>query len=165
MLTESEIRILSENKTSLFSVRGELLWRSPAWLEIGDQATVGRDEAGIRWQEYVAPDDLDYLLQWFAGLEAGEMGGHAVFRMLIPISRRWVCCIWSKERLRGDWLVVGETIEVTDLPVPTGVAEAISQAGEVAASDDEEMKENEEKTERGGGGGGGLILRGLEIAA
>ena len=116
---------------------------------------MGRDEAGIRWQEYVAPDDLDYLLQWFAGLEAGEMGGHAVFRMLIPISRRWVCCIWSKERLRGDWLVVGETIEVTDLPVPTGVAEAISQAGEVAASDDEEMKENEEKTEGGGGGGGG----------
>lgn len=158
MLTESEIRILSENKTCLFSAGGELLWRSRAWVEMGAAATVGPDEAGTRWQEYVAPDDLEYVLAWFAGTEAGEEGGHAVFRMLIPSSRQWVCAIWSKEKLRGDWLVVGTTIEVAQLPEPAAVSEALRASEEPSASEElippapEEVEENEEKTEGGGGG-------------
>lgn len=158
LLTESEIQILNQNKTCLFSARGELLWRSPAWVEMGPEAGVGRDEAGLRWMEYVAPDDLEYVAAWFAGTEPGETGGHAVFRLLIPATRHWVCCIWSKELFRGDWLVVGTTVEVADVPVPAGVSEALSASEEPSASEElippapEEVEENEEKTEGGGGG-------------
>jgi hypothetical protein len=152
LLTESEIQILTQHKTCLFSAGGELLWRSPAWVEMGTEAGVGREEAGLRWMEYVAPDDLDYVRAWFAGTEAGETGGHAVFRMLIPATRRWVGCIWSKELLRGDWLVVGTTVEVAGVPVPPGVAEAMSlEAEEMIPPAPDEVEENEEKTEEGAG--------------
>jgi hypothetical protein len=151
LLSESQIQILTQHKTSLFSLRGELLWRSPAWVEMGTEAGVGREEAGLRWMEYVAPDDLDYVRAWFAGTEAGETGGHAVFRMLIPATRRWVGCIWSKELFCGDWLVVGTTLEVADVPVPRGVAEAMSlKPEEMIPPAPDEVEENEEETEEGG---------------
>jgi hypothetical protein len=156
LLTESEIQILTQHKTSLFSLRGELLWRSPAWVEMGTEAGVGREEAGLRWMEYVAPDDLDYVRAWFAGTEAGETGGHAVFRMLIPATRRWVGCIWSKELLRGDWLVVGTTVEVAGVPVPPGVAEAMR----LEADDPARPRRGGGERRKNRGGGGDLIRRG-----
>jgi hypothetical protein len=123
---------------------------------MGGAAGVGRDEAGAGWQEFVAPDDLPYLLHWFAEELAGEEGGHAVFRALIPATRQWVCCVWSKERLRGNWLVVGETIEVAGWTDPVGLPFGSSEAGrEVRPSEPDEIEESEEKNE--GGGGGDLI--------
>ena len=95
MLTASEIRILSKNKTRLFSLRGELLWQSPLWQATDEQPGEMSKEAGIGWQEHVAPDDIEYVMAWFRGQETGEVGGHAVFRYLIPATGCWVCCIWS----------------------------------------------------------------------
>ena len=166
MLTASEIQILSKNKTRLFSLRGELLWQSPLWDAAVEQsgenrqeAGTGWQEAGAGWQEHVAPDDIEYVMAWFMGQEPGEAGGHAVFRYLIPATRCWVCCIWSKERLRENWLVVGESIEVLGVPPLPGVAEAISEGeSEPAETNPRPIIDKNEKTEGGGGGGGNFLF-------
>lgn len=106
---------LNDEKACLFTKQGELIWRSPAWgNRQGDDAPL----LGERWHEYIAPDDHDYVMEWFADKGAS---GPCVFRCLFPGSGQWYCCVWSKRRWRGLWLVMGDMLEVAGVPPPARI--------------------------------------------
>lgn len=70
---------------------------------------------GFRWHEHVCTDDLPRLIAWFHQREDEPIE----FRCLVPHTRVWVRCVWTKQRFRGEqWLVIGDAFEIPDLPAP-----------------------------------------------
>ena len=102
---------LNSSRACLFTDHAELIWRSPKWTkEEGDEQVIG-----ARWHEYIAPDDYEYVLRWVASDGLGEP---CVFRFMFPPTGKWFCCIWSKRKWRGLWLIVGDVLEVAGVPAP-----------------------------------------------
>ena len=105
---------LNDAKACLFTSHADLVWFSPAWGSDARRSDSEQNMIGARWHEYIAPDDHEYVLQWITGEGRGEP---CAFRLMSPTGR-WFCCVWTKRKWRGLWLVAGDVLEVAGVPAP-----------------------------------------------
>lgn len=90
---------------SIFDDSGRLLWFSAGWHdEVGPMANPA-EVLGLRWLEFVHPDDHPIARVWIA---AGE-GATVHFRCLCcTAANLWLDCMMTKRRAGAYWLAVGD---------------------------------------------------------
>ena len=94
-----------ERRACLFTVKGELLWRSKTWTGGLRRSVSDYLVSGARWQEFVWVEDLPGVLAWFA--DDQESG--IQFRALIPDNGKMMRLTFEKIRwCSGVWLVAGD---------------------------------------------------------
>lgn len=89
---------LDEIRCFLASRSGALIWRSAAW-----SAYRNHELEGERWLEFVQPDQVARVLEWFAD----ESDRPICFNILTE-SHGWAECHFVKLRYGRDWLCVGD---------------------------------------------------------
>ena len=108
---------LNEELACIFTDRGELLWRSPAWT--GGKRDWKKEHAvlGTRWKEFVFEEDLPALMRWFGdGRENGTE-----FRAMAPSSGQHVRIRYRKIGWEGHWIVLGAATPTDERPAPPSI--------------------------------------------
>lgn len=126
---------LNQKLACIFTDRGELLWRSPAWT--GGVRDWKREHTvlGTRWHEFVWAKDLPGVLRWFGnGREDAT-----VFRAMLPNGGGTVRCFYHKLGWEpGVWIVVGRAVLIDTRPA---AAMIVVQAAVVLTSAAEFLRE------------------------
>lgn len=117
---------LENSLSCIVRADGVLLWASPLWFQPGSG---WQEAAGLRWTEWVFPDDVAAVLAWLAD---GRESTHT-YRAVLPVGGRAMTIRQHKLAVEcfrcraaaecvdadGHWLIIAaavETIPTPDLP-------------------------------------------------
>lgn len=97
---------LEHKKICVFTRKGELLWRSPAWT--GERYKNDPHIHGFEYLEFIAPRDIPRILRWFTdGAESC-----LEFNALLPKSGAMARIAYCKIPYGENWLIIGNVVEV-----------------------------------------------------
>lgn len=96
----------SRLKVSVFDDTGRLLWFSPDWMSAGGPMANPAEPLGLKWLDFVHPDDAARCLAWAT---SDEEGAEVQFRAHSANARNvWLACILIKHRAGNYWIATGE---------------------------------------------------------
>ena len=104
---------LKSHKACLFTRRGHLLWRSPAWNPDGRAFTAAENArvAGTGWHEFIDAEDLPSVRHWLADADCQRC---VIFRCMHSSAGTTHRLLWRKAELdAGHWIVL--SADITEL--------------------------------------------------
>ena len=104
----------ARERAIIFSLGGEMLWRSAVWAESAPSPSAERALLGMGWLEFIFSADVGRVCAWLINRE--DAVAEIRFRSMAPSSGLPVWLRWVKERIGEFWVVLGESAPAIHKP-------------------------------------------------